>query len=432
MKLKRNMVVLTGISALLLTACGGDSGETSSTDSDSADTTAAAPADADSTEAPVRDQNADLVIWTDNLRAPIIEEYATTFGEENGIAIQVQVATDVRQQFKDATNVDQGPDVIVGAHDWLGEFVQNGIVEPIQMSSDVEAGFTEQSLEATKFNGQIYGVPYATENLGLIRNTDLAPEEPATMEDLVADGKSLVESGETEEVMVQAVSQAGDAYNAYPYLSAYGGGFFGQKDDGSWDPENVLIDSPETIQGGEKIAYLAEEGALNVSVDPTTAEALFTAGDSPYFVTGPWSVPAVKSAGINYEISPIPEFEDGGDPTPFLGVQMFYVSSAAKNQVLAQEFVLKYVPSVDMQVALYEAGERPPALTEALDQVSADDADIEAWAAAGEGSQSLPNIPAMNAVWEPMGLAEVDIINGDDVAERLAAAQEEIVANIGR
>ena len=449
MKRTTRAVAIASAATLLLSACGGDADTdtaaepTSAAAEDTADDTAAesgdaaeeteeAPADdAASTEAPVRDENAELVIWADDVRAPILTEWAEQFGDEYGITTQVQVATDVRQQFKDASNVDQGPDIVVGAHDWLGEFVQDGIVAPVQMSADTQALFTEDSISATQYDGQIYGVPYATESLGLIRNTALAPDVPASMEELVATGKELVEAGDADQVMVTPVGQQGDAYHAFPYLSAYGGGIFGTNADGGWDPENVIVGSEESIQGGEKIAWLAEEGALNVNIDFPTMESLFAEGRTPYMVAGPWAIPNVEGAGIEYAIDPIPDFEDGGTTTPFLGVQMFYVSAKAANPTLAQEFVNTYVTNEEMQLALFEAGQRPPALISALETVSADDADIEAWSAAGEGASPMPNIPAMNAVWGPLGQATADIVGGDEPGERLTAAQEEIVANIG-
>lgn len=451
MKRTTGAIAMAGITALLLTACGGDTenddpttpaaggNESESpadneaeTSSDAEAATEEPPGDAAaSTEPPVRDQNAELVIWSDDVRAPILTEFADQFGEEFGITVQVQVATDVREQFKNATNVDQGPDIIVGAHDWLGELVQNGTVAPIQMSEDVQAQFVPEALEATKFDGQIYGVPYATESLGLIRNTALAPEAPSSMEDLIATGTELVDSGEADQVMVTPVGQTGDAYHAFPWLAAYGGGIFGTNAEGGWDAENVIIDSPETIKGGEKMAWLAENGALNVNVGGTEMESLFGEGKTPYMVSGPWAIANVEGAGIDYAIDPIPDFEDGGETVPFLGVQMFYVSSKAKNPAIAQEFVNKYVPSVDLQLALFEAGDRPPALQAALDEVSANDEDIAAWSAAGEGAPPMPNIPAMNAVWGPLGQATSDIVGGADPAERLTAAQEEVVAAIG-
>ena len=46
------------------------------------------------------------------------------FCDENGDNVAVQIATEARKQFKDATKVGKGPDVIVGAHDWLGELAR--------------------------------------------------------------------------------------------------------------------------------------------------------------------------------------------------------------------------------------------------------------------------------------------------------------------
>lgn len=431
-----------GVAALTLSACGGgddtsedtsgggggDDANASEPAPDGEETSAAPEAEApseDSTEPPVRDANADLVIWSDDVRAPAVQEFADQFGEENGVTVQVQVATDVRQQYTDATNVDQGPDVVVGAHDWLGEFVQNGAVAPVQLSADQQGLFSENAIAATQFEGQTYGVPYATESLGLIRNTALAPDEPATMEELVSTGNDMVEAGDADQPMIQQLGQQGDAYNAYPYLSAYGGGIFGMTDEG-YDPSDLIVDSPETVEGGEKLAWLGEEGALSVNIGGENALALFTEGRTPYLVSGPWAIANLEGAGIEYEISPIPDFEDGGVTTPFLGVQMFYVSSKAKNAPIAQEFVLNYVSRPDFQEALYEAGDRTPALTEALDTVSADNPDIGAWAEAGADSPPMPNIPAMNAVWGPLGQASADIVDGDDPAERLGAAQTEI------
>ena len=140
-------------------------------------TTAAAPSPT-TTGAPARDASADLVIWSDADRAGPLKKYADQFGQENGIKVAVQVVTDTRQQFKDATNVGKGPDVIVGAHDWLGELVQNGTVAPVPLAADVAAKFDPKAIAATKYNGQEYGVPYAVENIALMRNTALAPERP--------------------------------------------------------------------------------------------------------------------------------------------------------------------------------------------------------------------------------------------------------------
>jgi arabinogalactan oligomer/maltooligosaccharide transport system substrate-binding protein len=422
---------ITGVAALLLGACGGTT-TPAAKPSPSATTTTAAPAPT-TTGPPVRDAAADLVIWADADRVPIIQKYADAFGKENNIKVAVQVATDVRQQFKDATKVDKGPDVIVGAHDWLGELVQNGTVAPVNLSADVAAKFAPQAMAATKFNGQSYGVPYAVENIGLVRNTALAPTAPKTMDDLVSAGQALVKSGKATNILIQEVGKTGNAYFTYPYLKAFGGGIFATKANGDYDAAKVIVNSAGSLKGATALQALGKVKALSTNVDGTNADALFDAGKAPFYITGPWAIDKAKKANIKYAISPLPSLAGGGKMQPFLGVQMFYVSAKAKNAALAEEFVTNYVPREDVQLALFEAGHRPPALTSAYDKVAATDVDVKAWFEAGQGGQPMPNIPAMNSVWGPLGQAAADVIAGKAQPKaRFDAAQKEIVANIAK
>jgi len=420
---------ITGVAALLMSACGG---ATTPAAKPSASATTAAPAPA-TTGPPVRDAAADLVIWADADRVPIIQKYADAFGKENGIKVVVQVSTDVRQQFKDATKVGKGPDVIVGAHDWLGELVQNNTIAPVNIAAEDAAKFAPQAIAATKFNGQSYGVPYAVENIGLVRNTDLAPKAPASMDELVSAGQALVKSGKATNILLQEVGKTGNAYFTYPYLKAFDGGIFATKANGDYDAAKVIVNSPGSLKGAAALQALGKVKALSTNVDGTNADALFDAGKAPFYITGPWAIDKAKKANIKYAISPLPTLAGGGKMQPFLGVQMFYVSAKAKNAAFAQEFVTKYVPREDVQLALFEAGHRPPALTSAYDKVAATDADVKAWFEAGQGGQPMPNIPAMNSVWGPLGQAAADVIAGKAQPQaRFDAAQKEIVTNIAK
>lgn len=443
MKRTTGAVAIASAAALLLSACGGDSetpaGQTpadtqdaaeDTAEDDAAETTEDAEAGGDAAGETAMSDGTSLVIWSDDLRAAALEDVAALFEEETGVPVTLQVVANenLREQFKDSVGAGAGPDIAVGAHDWLGELVQNNVVAPVQLSSDLAGQFTPESVEAFTYEGQTYGVPYSVESLALIRNTELAPEEPASMEALVAAGQQLVEDGEAELVMAQELGQEGNAYSMYPYLAAYGGGIFPLLEEGGFDSTEVIIDSEESIKGGEKIAWLGEQEALSVNVDPSNAIPQFVEGNTAFLVSGPWAVQQIVDAGIDYEITSLPDFEDGGETTPFLGVQGFYVSAESKNPQIAQTFVQEYVSRADVQVALYEAGDRPPALVEAYDQVSEGNADIEAWGAAAEGGTPMPNIPQMNAVWGPLGKATADIVTGADPAERLATAQSEVEA----
>ena len=447
MKRTTGAVAIASAAALLLSACGGDTADTADEPTSAQETTeddaaaeddtatepeeAAADDDAAATSeaaAPAASDGTSLVIWADDLRAAALEDVAATFEEETGVPVTLQVVANenLREQFKDSVGAGAGPDIAVGAHDWLGELVQNNVVAPVQLASDLTEQFTPESIEAFTYEGQTYGVPYSVESLALIRNTELAPEEPASMEALVEAGKQLVADGEAEIVMAQELGQDGNAYSMYPYLAAYGGGIFPLLDEGGFDASEVILDSPETIQGAEKMAWLGEEEALTVNLDGSNTIPQFVEGKTAFLVSGPWAIAQAAEAGIDYAITPIPNFEDGGETTPFLGVNGFYVSAQSQNPQIAQTFVQEYVSRADVQVALYEAGDRPPALIEAYDQIAGESEDIGAWGEAAEGGTPMPNIPQMNAVWGPLGKATADIVGGADPAERLATAQTEV------
>jgi arabinogalactan oligomer/maltooligosaccharide transport system substrate-binding protein len=421
-------VAITGIAALALSACGG--GTPSNTGAATSTTTAAAPTTS-STAAPVRDEAVDLVIWTDNDRSAAVKKYADAFGQEQGIKVAVQVAPDVRKNFTETMKAGKaGPDIIVGAHDWLGELVQNSSVAPIAMPADVQGQFSKEAMAGAKFGGQIYGVPYAVENIGVVRNTALAPDAPKTYEEMVTKGNELIKAGKAKGIVVQEVGKVGNAYYTYPYLKAFGGGIFAQGANGDYDATKVIVNNAGSIKGAEQLAALGKAKVLTTNVDGTNADALFDAGTYPYYITGPWAIDKAKKANIKYAISPLPTLA-GGQMSPFLGVQMFYVSAKAKNKAYAEEFVLKYVTKKEMQVDLFNIGHRPPALTSAYEEVSASDADVKAWFEAGKGALPMPNIPAMNAVWGPLGQAAADVIAGKgEPKARFDAAAAEIIKAI--
>ncbi|NUP51908.1 MAG: maltose ABC transporter substrate-binding protein [Catenulispora sp.] len=413
----------------------GASASSAATPSGSDSSSAPAAASSSSSAAPVRDPNTDLVIWTDAQRAPVLQDFAKSFAASNGISVSVQaVANDLQSAYVTATAAGKGPDIVVGATDWIGNLVQNGTISPLPLTADQKGAFQATALTAVTYNGQVYGVPYATENLALITNTAEAPASPATFEDMVKNGQDAVKAGKASEALSLQISQQGDAYTMQPLLGSAGGFIFGTKADGTYDPSQVGVDSAGAKAFGAQLAKYGEKGAnvLKRSIDPNNAVSLFTSGKAPYLVSGPWALEQVRKAGIKYAISPVPGFAGQGPAKPFVGVQAFYVSAKAKNTALAQEFTLNYLTRKDVEEALYKVDPRAPALTEAYNDVSKTDPDIAAFQAAAAHGVVLPQIPAMSAVWGPLGIAEAAIVGGADPNTAMSDAATQIKAAIAK
>jgi arabinogalactan oligomer / maltooligosaccharide transport system substrate-binding protein len=434
--MRRSPVVVAGVAGvtLLMGACGGGSPTASPTTSSTSSTTTTASATASPTETkPVRDAKADLVIWADEKRANALKAVAEKFGQDNGITVAVQtVATDLQTNFVTANTAGNGPDVVVGAHDWIGNMVQNGAISPLPLSEADQAKYQPIAIKGVTYNGQVYGLPYAVENVALFRNTDAAPSAPATIEQLVKDGTAAVKAGKVSGVLNLQVGQNGDAYHLEPLYTSGGGYLFGTKANGDYDPTDVGVGKPGSVAAMKKIAALGEKGSkvLKRSVSGDNSIALFTQKKAAYLVSGPWAIADIKKAGIKYDISPVPPFAGGKAAAPFIGVQAFYIASKAKNASLAQEFVLNAVNTPDTMKALFDAEPRPPAMTQVLQQVSASDPDISKLAAAAKNGQILPAIPAMAAVWDPLGKAEAAIIGGANPTTTITNAGKTIRASI--
>ena len=100
----------------------------------------------------------------------------------------------------------------------------------------------------------------------------------------------------------------------------------------------------------------------------------FGSGKAPFAITGPWADQPGRQRvqGDRRARTPCPRSRPatGGEaPQVFVGVQGFMISSFSEQKDLAKSFVLDFMSQEPTQLALFEAGGRPPALTSAFDQV---------------------------------------------------------------
>ena len=434
--MKIRLLAGLALGSLALTACASTPTTTAPSAAPSSAATTAATSATPTAQAPAGSVAGTLTIWADDKRAAALKGVADKFAAENSIKVNIQaVSTDLQGTFVTASQAGNAPDIVVGAHDWIGNLVQNGAISPVSITD--KAAFDAKALAATTYEGQTYGVPYMRENIALIRNTALAPDAPATLDDLIAKGKELKAANKgVTEILTLPVGQNGDVYHMMPLMSAGGGSFFAyDAATGKFDPKNLTIASPKTIAAMEKIKAIGETAATPVlkrSIGGENATATFTSGKSAFFITGPWSVTDIKKANIKYDITAIPTWKDGGSPAAqFYGAGTFYVAAKGKNATLAQEFVTNYVAKAETQVALFNAEARPPALIAALDQVKASDPDLQKFLDAGKDAIPMPAIPAMGKVWDPAGKAQAAIVGGADVTTTLKAAETALKAAIG-
>lgn len=414
--------VAVAVLALTAAGCGGGSG--SSSESSGSESTSSPSA-----EGGDGGGDADLLVWTDSLKIDAVKEVAEAFGESNGITVKVQaISEDLQGNFVTADAAGNGPDVVVGAHDWIGNLVQNGAIEPLNLTPDELSGYSEKAVQATTYDGKLYGVPYGIEALALYRNADVVPDEPASMDEAIAAGEKAVQAGDVDSALNLPVGELGDAYHMEPILTSFGGYIFAYDEGTGYDAQDVGIGKEGSVKAAQEISRLAKAKVLRTSISGDNSIALFTSGKAAFLVSGPWALADVKKAGFEYAIQPVPGFDGQEAAEPFMGAQAFMVAANGKNKDIAQEFVNNGVNSEESMMTLFEGTQLPPAMTAVQDQV--DDPDLTVFTEAANAAAPMPAIPAMASVWEPLGKAYSAIVSGKDPVATIKSAGDTINKNI--
>lgn len=328
-----------------------------------------------------------LTVWSHFTEAEVdeFEKVAKTWGEENNVEVNVVLDQGEIGQLIQAAQSENGPDLVLGiAHDNLGSFERAGILSAVPEGFLDDSWFTSESvLDAVTIDGTRYAVPMAQETTTIIVNKDLVPTLPTTMEELVEMAKEV---GFEYDINNFYFSQA--------FLSA-GGGYVFKDNDGTLDPKDIGLNNTGAVAGLEFISSLVNEHKL-MTADMTAdiAGADFNAGTIGFILSGPWVIGDAVEAGINVEVIPMPTL-NGNAPSSFLGVQSSFVVEGSKNKDLAWDLMKTFLDS--SQDIVYNAGSRIP--VKAGYDVKEDT--TKGFMAQAEVATPMPNIPEVNALWDP-------------------------------
>jgi maltose/maltodextrin transport system substrate-binding protein/arabinogalactan oligomer/maltooligosaccharide transport system substrate-binding protein len=432
------LVIALLIGAMVLSACGGGEEAAESPAEEAAEVAEepmAEPTEApmeEPTEAPMEEPteaaeeaapvetSATLTIWADERRIPVLETLVDEFAQTAGVEVVLEQVgiNDMREQTRIAIPAGEGPDIFLTAHDQIGEYVESGLIAPINIGAK-EDQFLGSALNAFTYNGQLYGMPYASENVALYRNVDLVPEPVETWDELMQVGGALMDEGLVDNAMIFPNKE----YHIYGLDTAYGGYIFGKDAEGNFNPQDVGLDSEGFIAAGEFIQQVVNDGLVPSTADEASGNSLFENGRLAFQINGPWKLPDYSGAGVNFAVDPLPA-GPAGPGAPFLGAQGFVVNGQSDNQLLAETFLTELVATDEVMDAFQEADPRVPAWLPTLEKI--DDPYLAAFGEITPYAQPMPNIPEMGAVWSSWGDAIQLIMNGEDVTESLTNGANQI------
>lgn len=405
----------------LLAACGSGAGDPASSAS------ASASAGPESTGAA-----ASVLIWTDPDHAAALQASAADHGQATGV--EVVVATigedlaDLRAEVATLAPQGLGPDLFVGRSEWVGSLVESGLVAA-QDASRTAGSFRAVAVNGFQYSGRQYGVPFATDNIALVRNTDLAKRAPKSIDQMARLGLALAETTKQRVLPIALpVGSGGDALHWYPLYSAAGGALFGRDSRGGYTSDEVEVGQPGSVAAARQLAALTRDGAVDERTTEADAVAAFTSGRSPYLIAGPAVIDAVRESGVPFVVEAVPGFSDvlASRSQALVSSLGILSSSFSRNSSGAQQYLATTLRTTEVMSALAAPGGLGPAWRLSYDEVAAADPVVEGFGAYADDSVAIPNLPGTDDVWPVLGEAEVEVMTGSPPAATMKTAGRSI------
>lgn len=340
-----------------------------------------------------------LLIWINGDKGYRgIAEIGRIFEDNTGIPVVVEHPEGATDKFYHAAKSGKGPDIMIWAHDRLGEWADTGLLLPIDPDPAFLPRVFPKAWEAFTHRGRLWGYPLAMESTGLIYNRALLAEAdvPANLADCAKLAPRLRAQG-----AVPILWDYNNTYFTFGLLASGGGYVFGKRPDGSYDVADVGVNHPDAVAAMEAVVGLIRAEVLPSSLSYSIAEAQMNQGKLAMFISGPFAWENLKKSGIDFGVTTIPGV--GGQPgRPFVGVVGAVFNRSSPNLDLAQEFLEHYLVTprgldamdrhvplgVPALIAAYEAKASDPLVAGSMKNV--------------EAGLLMPNIPQMGLFWSAM------------------------------
>ena len=355
--------------------------------------------------------HADLVLYVNYDRGwHAMQKVANCYGEERGTRIRVEISPageNLASNFEQRMATGNGPDIILWAHDRVGDWAKRGYLQQINPHILLKHSIPLPTWEAGKYQGKYYGYPIAMESSALIYNKELLPSVPSSIEAFATLG---LPSG------IRPLEW--DYKNTYftQGLLAAGGGYAFKQNSSGWDAKDTGVNNGGSVVGLQTITNLINSGGLSPQADYGSAMDGMLTGQVAAIINGPWAWKTLQEAGVNFGVAPLPSV--AGQPgKPFVGVLTYLITSQSHYPADAKRFLENYllteqaIALVDEEWALGGVLNISYVLNDARNPLILDSLQ------ASLAGQLMPNIPEMSKFWSAMPAAIISATNGSNSAK---------------
>lgn len=299
---------------------------------------------------------------------PAMEALVQQFNESQ-TAIEVEMTImpwdSLYQTLLGALASGEGPDIIGVNFNYVPVYASSGYVADLtpymQEGTNLDPALWPEALvERLQYDGKFYAIPVNFATLLMYYNKDmfeqagLDPANPPKTWDewiealrtLTGEGKYGIAFGERQTIP------------NWPIL------LWGMGGDVIMNGESGL-NSPETLEALNIWGPLVrDEGISAFGLTGAEADQLFQTGRAAMGITGPWMVNGFLEAGVNFDVTPIPEGPAG--PVTLADSVVYMVTETSPNKDAAIQFI-DFWNSVESQLYWSQQTGFPPARLDLAD-----------------------------------------------------------------
>jgi maltose/maltodextrin transport system substrate-binding protein len=370
--------------------------------------------------------NGQLLIWMDPDRGHTLKPLAQKFHDDFGISATIETPQNITDSFPLAAQVAKGPDIVIWAHDKVGEWADAGLIAPVEISEKYAHKFFPKAWQAVLHQNRPWGYPIALEAVTLIYNRKLLDGYPPTELSQLA---SVNQTMQSEHPGVTTILwDYKSAYYTWGILDSAGGYVFGKKGS-NYDVNKVGVATAGCVDGLSKIIDLIHAGLLPKSVSYSAVEELMVRDKLAMMISGPWAWSNLIRRGIEFGVAPVPGV-NGKPGRPFVGVMVAYVNRSSPNHDLVKEFLEHYLFTEEGLTAMNRG--KPlgiPALISLYNSMARDNRRLQQLKTCVDYGEVMPNVPQMSRFFSAMSAALQIATEGRASAQ---ASLQEAAANMRR
>ena len=337
----------------------------------------------------------EIVVWADESRGPNLTKVIAAKGDwVPGYTVKIVTFSSfdaLKDAFDKATDAT-GPDVVVGANDWVPTGAKSGKLAPITLTASVKSRFNPTQLFDLTYKNSLYGVPIDVNNVAMIYNEKLVSSAPKTFGDMVTFYKANKTSKSLKAGL--CVAGGGMSWGAHSIFSALGADAY------QFDSRDKIVYNRSfngTTFGKNVRTYLLDGKKSNGFLPASDAGCKdnFLAGTVPFAIIGNWEWSDYVAKGFTMNLMPVPGVTANKPGKMFGSVSGALLTTYADKHGVeagAKSLLTNFFGSTAGQVLYQKYEGRPPA-----EKGAALDATVTAAQRGFGAAASLSSLPQIGA-----------------------------------